>query len=560
MIAMLERVINESSPSLIHSNLDGYFVINRARGLIHSGGPISQSLAGLPELLRKIPQIEYYLENADQPGAFYEFPALESGSTGTVYIGPLPGSQELLIACFNGDLTTPRISRLHSGVYFLSIIAQTIKAFHEADRLEDILRIVLTGVTAGVGLGFNRAFILLTETVDKRTFLVGKYAIGPASPEEAGYIWGKLSSGEITLEMMFDEILHGSRNDHSPISRLIEGLVITLDGQDNLFAQAARERRSILVSEATLGEPEYEDFRQRLGPGPMALVPMVGKESFQGVIIADNYITRKPIAQTDLQLLDIFARYASDSIEKFRLYENLELKIRDLERANRTIILNRENLIKAERLKVLAEMAGQVAHEIRNPLTVIGGFAKMMVRRMSAEHENYENLNIILEQVARIEAALGRFTSLMNYQTKNDQQCELGDLIESSTHLRSTEAGSYRFELIRDEPIMIMVDADLFRQAMFLILQEAGNLSEHDGTISIKLGRSGTKALIRIEFERNTGANAEKLYRRFFSSQSNEIAKGLIVALEIIRFYKGDVGLEVDNTAVPSFYIEIPCL
>ena len=46
--------------------------------------------------------------------------------------------------------------------FILSLITQAVRAFNRADDFEDILKIVLIGVTAGSGLGFNRAFILLT--------------------------------------------------------------------------------------------------------------------------------------------------------------------------------------------------------------------------------------------------------------------------------------------------------------------------------------------------------------------------------------------------------------
>ncbi len=553
-------MIGESPPAdFISSDLEWYFVLNRDGRPVHSGGRLEQSSSNINDLFKKIPQIEYHLDNPDRPGGFYQIPKSFSAVAGTVYIGPLPDREKFLIACFNGDPAGRQISKTHSGLYFLSLIAQTIRAFHDADDLEDILRIVLTGVTAGTGLGFNRAFVFLTEVVDARLCLVGKHAIGPASPEEAGQIWGKLSSGEITLEQMFNDLLQEKNNGDSPLNRLISGLVISLDGHDNIFARAAREKKSMLIDETVLGDPDYREFRERLGSGPMAFVPLVGKESLQGVIIADNHITKKPIAKTDLQLLDIFARYASDSIEKFRLYESLEGKIRDLEMANRTIVLSRENLLKAERLSVLAEMAGQVAHEIRNPLTVIGGFAKSMIRKMPGTHENYENLNIIVEQVGRIEVALNRFTSLVNYQSKNDQYCELENLIESSIHLRAGDAAGRRFELIKNEPIMILTDPDLFRQAIFLILQQAGAISENRGKIAIRLEKSEGRAIVRIESEYDAGTFAERLYRSFSSAQSLETTRRLAVALEILKYYQGNIGLEISRSNIPQFYIEIPC-
>jgi GAF domain-containing protein len=551
---------SSQSANSLKAGLKGYVIFSRSGLIRYASKSMPLIQEGADALLSKLPKLRFHLDHPETPGAFYKNEPCRHDRIDdhTIYIGPGPNGDEILVVFFERGLCIDGETIIRSEIFILSLITQAIRAFNQADDLEDILRIVLIGVTAGAGLGFNRAFIFLTGRCEEELCLIGAHAIGPSSPEEAGAIWGKLSSGELTLETMFEDVLRHRGDDNQHIDELLKGLRIPLDKRDNIFARAALEMKSMLIDESILNDQAYAELRGRLGKGPLAVVPLVGKESLQGVLVADNFITHKPITESDLQLLEIFARYASDSIEKFRLYESLEKKIDDLKRANEMIILSRENLIKAERLSVLAEMAGQVAHEVRNPLTVIGGFAKSMLRKMSSDHDNYEYLNIIVEQVTRIEQALEKFTSLMNYQKKNDRVCDLQELVKSTLDLRSTELSGCRFEIIAKEQVRIKVDPDLLRQALMLIINKAGANAEGQKSLFLTIARVGEKSVIYFEPPAGNQSYAETLYRSFHLGGNHELRRELAIALEILKYYGGNIGLEAANANDIKFYVELP--
>jgi len=549
------------SPQMsLKASLRGYIVLNRQGQFCYSSKNVPMISSNPEEMAHQLSALRFHLDHPEAPGAFYKIKQNQADDREayTVYIGPGPTADEFLVVFFENGLNIEGDKILNSEMFILSLITQALRAINQADNLAEILRIILIGVTAGSGLGFNRAFIFLTGRVDDTLCLIGTHAIGPSSPEEAGAIWHKLSSGEMTLDSMFDDVLRNTNRENQDVDRILDGLRIPLNNKDNLFAQAALEMKSMIIDESVLNVPVYDDLRCRLGTGPMAVVPLVGKESLQGVLIADNLITHKPITESDLQLMEIFARYASDSIEKFRLYENLEKKIDDLKRANEMIILSRENLIKAERLSVLAEMAGHVAHEVRNPLTVIGGFAKSMLRKMPSDHDNYEYLNIIVEQVTRIEQALGKFTSLLNYQKKNDCICNLYEIVKSTLDLKATELVNCRFEINASEPITIKADPDLMRQALILIINKACAIIDNRQKMILSLARIGHKGVVYFEPEKDKKIYAETLFRNFHLGGNHELRRELAIALEILKYYGGNIGLQTDSTEDMKFYVEMP--
>ena len=539
----------------------GYFVVDRLGHPVRWGGALSEGVRPPHNLVGFLPMLDRHLNNPSAPGAFYKIAASSifksaNESNQAVFIGPISGTDETIAAIYNLPYQDLDIESIRSEVFILSLITQAVRAFNRAENLDDILRLVLIGVTAGCGLGFNRAFVFLT--CDELCCLKGALANGPASPEEASIIWQKLARGELTLEAMFNNALKRTTDENQPLNGTIKDLAIPLDQKDNIFARAALEKKSMIIDEAMLSTLGSADLQLKLGPGPLAVVPLVGNEYLQGVLIADNFITRKPIYESDIHLLEIFARYASDSIEKFRLYKRLEKKIEALKKANETVLMNRQSLIKAERLAVLAEMAGQVSHEIRNPLTIIGGFAKSMLKKMAPENENYEYLNIIFNQVVRIGQALEKFTSLMNYQTKNDQVCPLDNLVQSTLAIRPSSANMTNIEVQCESHIETKIDPDLFRQALLIILNRACALGQDQGAINLEIKQVSDKAYIFFQQANLNGEFAATLYKSFQSGGNHETLRELSTSLEILKYYGGNIGLSVNTGEINKFYLELP--
>src|ERR1051326_8195912 len=72
----------------------------------------------------------------------------------------------------------------------LTILYEVSRALQRTVDEERALYTILVGVTAGRGLGFNRAFLLLLDK--KKEYLEGRLAVVPSSPEEAGTLWNAL--------------------------------------------------------------------------------------------------------------------------------------------------------------------------------------------------------------------------------------------------------------------------------------------------------------------------------------------------------------------------------
>ncbi|MFC1869293.1 histidine kinase dimerization/phospho-acceptor domain-containing protein [Thermodesulfobacteriota bacterium] len=99
--------------------------------------------------------------------------------------------------------------------------------------------------------------------------------------------------------------------------------------------------------------------------------------------------------------------------ELYNFSQELEKKVQ-----KRTEELEEKNkkLIEAERLAVLGKMANRVAHELRNPLTVVGGFVRRMAKRIPDDDPNKKYLNIILSEAVVLEDKISEIIKIENNQ------------------------------------------------------------------------------------------------------------------------------------------------
>lgn len=201
----------------------------------------------------------------------------------------------------------------------LSIFYEIGNAMRSTLNLEEILFIILTGVTSHEGLGFNRATLFLVN--EREGVLEGKMGIGPHSGEDAGRIWTKIETEKMTLEDLIARYRHYKKGS-SELDKTVRGIRIPLREDAGILALSVLEGMSF--------EATNEEARQKLTHDPIlqtlkteyfVTVPLRAKDKVVAVILADNIFTKKPITKDDIRTLTMFANHAGLAIENSRLYE-----------------------------------------------------------------------------------------------------------------------------------------------------------------------------------------------------------------------------------------------
>ena len=221
--------------------------------------------------------------------------------------------------------------RLQHKVAELSIMNEISEVLLSTRELDEILHMILIGVTAYQALGFNRAFLFLIN--DEATMLKGEVATGSLIPEEAYKIWERLAQEKHTLKELL-ESRHGELSkEDEPINNLVKQMKIPLPGTENIFTQTLYNNKSFNIANGKNNPLIDNDFINRLGTDSFALVPLLSRGVPLGVLLADNFINKKPIGDEDVERLITFANHASLAIENSHLYKSLEGKVEELSHA-----------------------------------------------------------------------------------------------------------------------------------------------------------------------------------------------------------------------------------
>ncbi len=452
-----------------------------------------------------------------------------------------------------------RKADLEEAILELSILSQVSEALSSTADLDEVLKIILTGVTANQGLGFNRAFLFLAN--ESGEYAEGQLAVGPRNPDEAGQIWSRLDSQKKTLKELLDDYSERENSSNYTLSSFIAGWRVSLT-DDSFFSRAARERCGINIHGKDDLSSTSRDIMTRLNSENLAVVPIVGKGKILGIIAADNRITGKRIISSEVELLQIFANHTAVAIERSRLYDNLLEHTEELEEMNKQLAESQEQIIRVEKMSVIGELTSSIAHELRNPLTVIGGFANLMLSS-GGNDSNTEYLNIIISETKRAETVLHHVLDFSKASRTKTQEIDFNRLVvQTSGLLASKTRNRHRTPFMRlaSEKLAVWGNPDQLQHALLQFLLAALDemtdecLMElstgiHEGMIKFTIGFNGTE---------ESRAKVLKTMKQVFGNSTGTQKLSIIVAGETLRYHGGNYGLESSEEGLPRIYIELP--
>ena len=234
-------------------------------------------------------------------------------------------------------------NRRFSQLVILHRISEYIQEKRDIDK---VLHVGLTGITAGYGLGFNRAGLFILN--EAGTILTGKMGIGFLNDTEARADW--LSHIHRGLEDFGRYIVLAERGEFSPTPVDVSIRQLSLDiGRDisDAFSRAVIEQHFQLVSSTDLAALP-KDFQETFKPElPFIIIPLIAQDQVIGLLVADNKFTHAPITQEDIDSLITFANTMALAIDTTRLIEREQNAARRMKRH-------------ADRLKVLHQVGTEI--------------------------------------------------------------------------------------------------------------------------------------------------------------------------------------------------------
>jgi diguanylate cyclase (GGDEF)-like protein len=207
----------------------------------------------------------------------------------------------------------------------LNILYEVSNAMRTTLKLDEILYIILTGVTAHMGLGFNRAILLLIN--ESQEFIEGTMGISPDSGEQANRIWQHIKSKEMDLEELINAFKTSNHMEESAFNKQVRNIRFAIKEQETTsIISAALEGMPLHLTKETMLKYPNDPILKFLNSEELAIVPLKAKDKINGIILADNFITKKPITNDDLHMLIMLANQAGLAVENSRLFEKTVIR------------------------------------------------------------------------------------------------------------------------------------------------------------------------------------------------------------------------------------------
>jgi hypothetical protein len=293
-------------------------------------------------------------------------------------------------------------------------------------------------------------------------------------------------------------------------------------------------------------------------------VPLVAKDRLIGMIIADNLYSQQPIGDESIGLLEIFASQAAQALEKADAYRRLEEEKHKLEQAYKDLQATHERLVHAERLATIGNMAGHVAHEIRNPLVAIGGFARSLMRQAKDDQAIRHIAEIVAQEVMRLEKILANILHFTRNPKPSFQLADLNEIIAEACILLQGEAEQRNVKLMQvlapQLPKLLLDPIQINQMLVNLMRNGIQSISDY-GVVEVSTQFVEPDSVLLIV--RDTGSGIppnvlENLFNPFFTTKPDGTGLGLAICQQIVNDHGGQISVESEAEAGTVFSIVFP--
>ncbi len=229
--------------------------------------------------------------------------------------------------------------------------------------------------------------------------------------------------------------------------------------------------------------------------------------------------------------------------------------------------LSQEQMQNAKKMDALSDLAGGVAHEIRNPLAISSSAAQLLMDDNVSEAFRKDCAKKIVSGIQRASVIIENLLTFARPVT----ECGMTDLDivwllrELETPI-ADQAKSHRVQLdfaLHPGPLYVKGNASLLTQAiMNLFMNSFAAMRENGGTLSIRVNKNRANAIIEVA---DTGhgiqdQHLEKVFDPFFSESSwgKGTGLGLSISYSVVKLHLGNIRVSSDLAKGTKFIIEIP--
>jgi signal transduction histidine kinase len=240
---------------------------------------------------------------------------------------------------------------------------------------------------------------------------------------------------------------------------------------------------------------------------------------------------------------------ASISLEADGDLQNLDRQlahvVRRVEEVAERLQRQQRDMLRAEQLAAVGQLAASVAHEVRNPLTAVKMLVELALRGRQPKPLTPDDLRVIHGEVARLEQIVQSFLDFARPPTPRRVECDLRDVVASALDLAQARARQQRVALAArtpETPVPAAVDRDQVRTVLVNLFLNALDAMPQGGRLDVAL-TAGADGGVRLTVaDTGTGIPPEmvgRLFTPFASNKPTGTGLGLSISRRILEEHGG---------------------
>ena len=280
-------------------------------------------------------------------------------------------------------------------------------------------------------------------------------------------------------------------------------------------------------------------------------------------LVITNWLTGK--LQVIITKFGQFSLGKNEQIE-WKQDDEIGLLIREYNKMVKKVEENAALLAQRERESAWREMARQVAHEIKNPLTPMKLNIQYLQQALQTNHPNIQQLTAnvsesLIEQINNLSHIASAFSDFATMPEAKPEEISLNELLHKSVELFLNNEKVKVVINITEEPLLVKADKSQLLRVFTNLLQNAMEAipEEKEGYIIVALKREGAHAVISIK---DNGGGIpdevqEKIFNPYFTTKGSGTGLGLAMTKKIIEFWKGKIWFETKEDEGTTFFIRL---
>lgn len=244
-----------------------------------------------------------------------------------------------------------------------------------------------------------------------------------------------------------------------------------------------------------------------------------------------------------------------------RQLERVVVRVREV---TQQLQQHEREMIRAQQLSAVGQLAASVAHEVRNPLMSIKMLVEAALRANNPRPFTRENLTIVHQEIVRLEKTVQDFLDFTRPPALQRSVRDLRDVQEAALALVRTRARQQKVDIVSagpEQPVPALVDRDQLCTVLVNLFINALDAMPRGGRLEVRLSPSGEGIQIVV---RDTGGGIApemlgRLFTPFTSTKATGTGLGLCISRRIVEDHGGSLrGANADGGA--CFILTLPCV